>query len=336
MKHFSFKKLNICACMFFVLMVCAVPILGVFHIEWGCYVLLFLGAVSFFILFFLYQKKVSEYFDMVDNGMDQMLSNQERIELPEVDDTESVFSRFNSKLLRLYEALRISEDKAEMEKQAMQGMIADLSHQIKTPVANIKMDLEVLKSRDMSKGKQMEFLERTIHQTDKMDFLIKSIIKMSRLESGAIQIIPKMQDFTLTLANALLSVSSLAEQKDIEIIVECPQPFMIKHDAKWTEEAVFNLLENAVKYTPEHGKIKVYGEVREIGAYLSIVDNGRGISEELQGAIFTKFFRAPDVHNMPGAGVGLYLTRKIIEAQEGYVTVSSMIGQGSTFTIQFL
>lgn len=336
MKRFSFKGLNICAIGVFVLLICGAAILGALHIGWGCYVLLVLGAVAFLVLFFFYQRKVSDYFDMVDAGMDQMLSGKDGIELPEADDTESIFSRFNAKLLRLYEALRVAEENADAEKQTMQGMIADLSHQIKTPVANIKMDLELLGSRDMPREMQREFLERTAHQANKMDFLIQSIIKMSRLESGAIQIVPKMQDLTLTLANALMSVSSLAEQKNIEIAVECPQPFMIKHDRKWTEEAIFNLLENAVKYTSKYGEIRVFGEMRESGAFLSISDTGMGIPEELQGAVFSKFFRAPDVHNMPGAGVGLYLTRKIMEAQGCYVTVSSAVGKGSSFRIQFL
>lgn len=264
-----------------------------------------------------------------------MLLAKREVELPEVQDSESVFSRFVAKLSRLYDALRIAEANAEDEKRVMQGMVADLSHQIKTPVANIKMDLELLSARKMSPEKQQEFLERIVHQADKMDFLIQSIIKMSRLEIGAIQIIPTKADLAQTLVNALLSISAVVEQKGIDISVDCPQPCVIRHDPKWTEEAIFNLLDNAVKYTPTSGKIKVQVELREAGANLTISDTGMGIPEELQGAIFSKFFRAPNVRNMPGAGVGLYLTRQIIEAQGGYVTVTSN-EHGSTFAIQFL
>lgn len=271
----------------------------------------------------------------MNDGMEQMLLTKHEVDLPEVQDSESVFSRFCAKLSRLYDALRVAEANAEDEKRIMQGMVADLSHQIKTPVANIKMDLELLAIRQMTPDKQQEFLERTRHQADKMDFLIQSIIKMSRLESGAIQISPSKADLAQTLVNSLISVSAAAEQKAIDISVDCPQPCFVQHDPKWTEEAIFNLLDNAVKYIPARGNIKVWVEVRESGTYLTISDTGIGIPEELQGAIFSKFFRAPNVHNMPGAGVGLYLTRQIMEAQGGYVTVSSS-NQGSTFTIQFL
>lgn len=333
---FSFRRQNRCAICICILMLLSIPILLHFQMDWAAYVVLAAGGIAFFILFHAYQRKVMDFFDEVNEGMDQMLSGRSDVLLPEVEDPENLFARFVSKLSRLYEALRIAEAGADEEKRVMQGMVADLSHQIKTPVANIKMDLELLSARKMPSDQQREFLERTLHQADKMDFLIQSIIKMSRLESGAIRILPQQADFAVTLANALLSVSAAADRKGIEIAVDCPQPFPVRHDPKWTEEAVFNLLDNAVKYSPEGGTIEVRVEMREAGAYLSVTDHGMGIPEEWQGAVFSKFFRAPAVHNLPGAGVGLYLARQILEAQGGYVTVRSAVGEGSTFTARFL
>lgn len=333
---FSFRRQNRCAICICILMLLSIPILLHFQMDWAAYVVLAAGGIAFFILFHAYKRKVIDFFDEVNEGMDQMLSGRSDVLLPEVEDPENLFARFVSKLSRLYEALRIAEAGADEEKRVMQGMVADLSHQIKTPVANIKMDLELLSARKMPPDQQQEFLGRTLHQADKMDFLIQSIIKMSRLESGAIRILPQQADFAATLANALLSVSAAADRKGIEIAVDCPQPFPVRHDPKWTEEAVFNLLDNAVKYSPEGGTIEVRVEMREAGAYLSVTDHGMGIPEEWQGAVFSKFFRAPAVHNLPGAGVGLYLTRQILEAQGGYVTVRSAVGEGSTFTARFL
>ena len=333
---FSFRRQNRCAICICILMLLSIPILLHFQMDWAAYVVLAAGGIAFFILFHAYQRKVMDFFDEVNEGMDQMLSERIDVLLPEVEDPENLFARFVSKLSRLYEALRIAEAGADEEKRVMQGMVADLSHQIKTPVANIKMDLELLSARKMPPDQQQEFLGRTLHQADKMDFLIQSVIKMSRLESGAIRILPQQADFAVTLANALLSVSTAADRKGIEIAVDCPQPFPVRHDPKWTEEAVFNLLDNAVKYSPEGGTIEVRVEMREAGAYLSVTDHGMGIPEEWQGAVFSKFFRAPAVHNLPGAGVGLYLTRQILEAQGGYVTVRSAVGEGSTFTARFL
>lgn len=336
MKFFSFKKLNRCAFGTCILMMLSAVFLMKFELYLISYIFLVMGGIVFLLLFFAYQRKVSDFFDEVNECMEQMISVREEVQLPEVRDSETVFARFVSKMERLYDALRIAEANAEDEKRVMQGIIADLSHQIKTPVANIKMDLELLSFRKMSPEKQQEFFERTLHQADKMDFLIQSIIKMSRLESGAIKLAPYDTNLAQTLANALSSVSSAAEQKEIDISVDCPQSLIVRHDPKWTEEAIFNLLDNAVKYSATNEKIKVRAEIREIGVYLIITDRGKGIPEELQGAIFSKFFRAPDVSNMPGAGVGLYLTRQIMEAQGCYVTVNSVPDKGSTFTIQFL
>lgn len=333
---FSFRRQNRCAICICILMLLSIPILLCFQIDWAAYVVLAAGGIAFFVLFHAYQRKVMDFFDEVNEGMDQMLSGRSDVPLPEVEDQENLFARFVSKLSRLYEALRIAEAGADEEKRVMQGMVADLSHQIKTPVANIKMDLELLSARKMPPDQQQEFLGRTLHQADKMDFLIQSVIKMSRLESGAIRILPQQADFAVTLANALLSVSTAADRKGIEIAVDCPQPFPVRHDPKWTEEAVFNLLDNAVKYSSEGGTIEVRVEMREAGAYLSVTDHGMGIPEEWQGAVFSKFFRVPAVHNLPGAGVGLYLTRQILEAQGGYVTVRSTVGEGSTFAVRFL
>lgn len=154
-----------------------IPIFIFLHFYWQAYILLAAGGVLFFLLFLTYQHKVVDFFDAVDIQMEQMLSKGGEVRFPEVQDVESVFSRFVSKLTRLYDALRIAR---ENEKRVMQGM-----------VANMKMDLELLSSRQMEPKKQREFLERTMHQADKMDFLIQSIIKMSRLESGAIRILPQ-------------------------------------------------------------------------------------------------------------------------------------------------
>ncbi len=335
-KQYSFRRENHCALCICVLMLLSIPVLLFFRLDWGAYVVLGIGGVMFYLLFQAYQRKVTDFFDQVNEGMDQMLSMGSDVFLPEVEDHENVFSRFVSKLSRLYGAMRVAEENADEEKRVMQGMIADLSHQIKTPVANIKMDLELLSKRQMSPQRHQEFLERTLHEADKMDFLIQSIIKMSRLESGAIQILPEQADLARTLANALLSVSAGASQKEIGITVDCPQPLIVRHDPKWTEEALFNLLDNAVKYSPQAETIEIHVEMREAGVYLLITDHGMGIPEEWQGAVFSKFFRAPSVHNLPGAGVGLYLTRQILEAQGCYVTVKSAVGEGSTFSVQFL
>ena len=115
--------------------------------------------------------------------------------------------------------------------------------------------------------------------------------------------------------------------------MECPEDLCVSHDSKWTEEAIFNLLDNAVKYTPEGGDIHVTVQDWEMYLEIAVTDTGRGIPESVQATIFKRFYREEAVHDVDGIGIGLYLAREIITMQGGYITVESEVGKGSTFSI---
>lgn len=118
--------------------------------------------------------------------------------------------------------------------------------------------------------------------------------------------------------------------------MECPEHLDARHDRKWTSEALFNILDNAVKYTPAGGQIRVSVEGLEMYVKINIADTGIGISEQHQGTIFKRFYREDAVHDVEGIGIGLYLAREIMTLQEGYIRVASEIGQGSTFSVFLL
>lgn len=115
--------------------------------------------------------------------------------------------------------------------------------------------------------------------------------------------------------------------------VDCPENLTVDHDSKWTAEALFNLLDNAVKYTPAGGKITVTVEKWEMYVEIKVADTGKGISESNQAAIFRRFYREEEVHEQPGVGIGLYLAREIVTKQGGYIKVVSELGNGSAFSI---
>ena len=186
---------------------------------------------------------------------------------------------------------------------------------------------------DMTKENQIAFLMNSKKQVDKLDFLIQSMIKTSRLEVGIIQLEPRQCSIYDTLANTLGSIFLMAESKHINIAVDCKEGMTAIHDRKWTEEAIFNILDNAVKYTKENGKIDI--TVTELSAYIKIEikDNGIGIDEKNHGLIFKRFYRHPEVHSIDGIGIGLYLAREIITLQEGYIKLISKVGEGSTFSV---
>ena len=181
--------------------------------------------------------------------------------------------------------------------------------------------------------KQKEFLTAQATQLDKLDFLMQAMIKTSRLETGVISLEKKSQPLYDTLAAALGGILLNAEKKQINVQVDCPENLVVSHDRKWTSEALFNILDNAVKYTPEGGQIRVSVESWEMYVKIDIADTGIGISEQHQGAIFKRFYREDIVHDVDGIGIGLYLAREIVTLQGGYIRVTSEVGKGSTFSV---
>ena len=219
------------------------------------------------------------------------------------------------------------------ERADLQELISDISHQVKTPIANLKMLDATLLEQNVSPEKQKEFLLAMDSQLDKLDFLMQAMIKTSRLEAGVIALEPKPQAIYDTLAAALGGILLNAEQKKITVTVDCPETVTAAHDRKWTTEALFNILDNAVKYTPESGKIHVAVVCWEMYVKIDISDTGIGIPEQHQGTIFKRFYREDSVHDAPGIGIGLYLTREIITRQGGFIRVASEVGSGSTFSV---
>lgn len=168
-------------------------------------------------------------------------------------------------------------------------------------------------------------------QTDKLDFLLQSMVKMSRLENGIIRIRKEKNRLKQTLTAAVSQIVPAASKKSLQLHVTCDEDFILKYDAKWTEEAIFNVLDNAVKYTNFGGCIYVRVIRQEIFTKISIQDTGKGILPERQAEIFSRFYREPEIHDVNGVGIGLYLTRKILELQNGYIEVRSEKAKGSEF-----
>ena len=178
-----------------------------------------------------------------------------------------------------------------------------------------------------------DFIRGIRSQTDKLDFLFQALVKTSRLETGVIQLDKKPGRLFDTVAQAMSGIVYAAEKKEIAVSVDCPEDLTVSHDSKWTSEALFNLLDNAVKYTPAGGKIAVSVVLWEMYVEIKVTDTGKGISESNQATIFQRFYREEEVHEQQGVGIGLYLAREIVTRQGGYIKVVSEPGKGSEFSI---
>ena len=284
-----------------------------------------------FILTQTFAKRLSLFTSDLCQTLDNMIDGDK--EPKQTDDSETLFARISYRLIRLYQIMQENRRKVDEERQELQTLVSDISHQVKTPVSNLKMVTDTLLTRSVSEAERIDFIRGIRVQTDKLDFLFQALVKTSRLETGIIRLEKKAGRIYDTVAQAMSGIVYAAEKKQIGVSVDCPENLMVAHDSKWTSEALFNLLDNAVKYTPIGGKIDVTVEQWEMYLEIKVTDTGKGISESNQAAIFRRFYREEEVHEQPGVGIGLYLAREIITQQGGYIKVVSELGEGSSFSI---
>ena len=293
------------------------------------FTILVFACVAVFVAFL--RRKLVLFSDSLCRTMDDMLDGA--APPPQIHEEENLFYKINHRLLRLYEVMREKRERVAKDRADLQELISDISHQVKTPIANLQMVNATLLEQSVPEEKQREFLQASSGQLDKLDFLMQAMIKTSRLETGVISLDRKIQPLYDTLAAALGGILLNAEKKNIHVSVDCPPDLALAHDRKWTGEALFNLLDNAVKYTPEGGTIRVTVQSWELYVKIDIADSGKGIAENRQGMIFKRFYREEEVHDVDGIGIGLYLVREIVTMQGGYIKVSSAVGYGSVFSI---
>ena len=294
-------------------------------------VLLLCALIWLFLLTQIFGKRLSEFTSVLCQTLDHMIEGNEVPLRPE--DSETTLARICHRLSRLYQIMQENRRKVDEERQELQSLISDISHQVKTPVSNLKMAADTLLEKPVSEAERIDFIRGIRSQTDKLDFLFQALVKTSRLETGVIQLEKKPGRLFDTVAQAMSGIVYAAEKKEIAVSVDCPEDLTVSHDSKWTSEALFNLLDNAVKYTPAGGKIAVSVVLWEMYVEIKVTDTGKGISESNQAAIFRRFYREEEVHEQQGVGIGLYLAREIVTRQGGYIKVVSEPGKGSEFSI---
>ena len=244
---------------------------------------------------------------------------------------ESMLSSVENKLANYLAASTTSAKNVQAEKDKIKTLIADISHQTKTPIANILLYTQLLREQSLPEESQpcVDSLES---QSKKLQSLIDALVKTSRLESGIIALCPSAGNMASVIQSAISQLAPKAEEKGISIVAESIATDAV-FDPKWTEEAIFNMLDNAVKYTPSGGDVRISVASYELFSAVHIRDTGPGISEEEQPKVFHRFYRGMEHQNEEGVGIGLYLVRQIAEGQGGYVKVISEKGMGSTFSL---
>lgn len=257
----------------------------------------------------------------------------------ENDYDETKLSRLESKWKRFLAASMLSRENLNREKENVKSLVSDISHQTKTPMTNIRLYASLLGELiEAETGMQRQeeaavMIGELVRQTEKLEFLIQALTKMSRLESNIVEVRPEQQPITPLLQDVVAEAAMKADGKNIMIRNVYAGEAFACFDYKWTKEALGNVLDNAVKYSPPGSTVTLSVLEYEMYLAVSVCDEGRGIREEEIPKIFGRFYRAEEVSQEEGVGIGLYLTREILRKENGYVKVKSQPEKGSEFLL---
>ena len=301
--------------------------------------------------------------DRMLDRLEEMLDAAIKGDFEEHDYDESRLSRLETKWKQFLGASQSSRQNLEQEKERIHRLLSDISHQTKMPIANMKLYVDLLQenlenltiegnqqesqnaddresenleqniTRETQQEQIMSLLQEISRQTDKLEFLITSLTKMSRLENNIVTVQPQRQRILPLIDGAIRNLSKKAEEKDIVIHRNLPDDSMITacFDQKWTREALENILDNGIKYSPCHSEIILDAKEYEMYTAVSVCDHGIGIAENEIPKIFERFYRSSAVQQEEGVGIGLYLAREILRKENGYIKVRSNPGEGTTF-----
>ena len=297
--------------------------------------LLLLAVICAAVGYGIYKKR--RIYRDIDKLLDCVL-NQEEIIDSEVKEGE--FSSLVSKIGRIQQMLGRQVECAREEKEQVKSIVSNMSHQLKTPLANLSIYTDILDDPKLSDEKRKEMSGKMKKQIEKLGWIIGSLMKMIKLEQDVIVFEAHMLPIRQTILEAIDSVYEKVEKKgirierkNIHVSVACPKDIVLVHDRKWTAEVFVNILENAVKYTKSGGTIQIRVHSYETYTKIQLIDNGCGIHEEEIPHIFGRFYRGRETENVEGCGIGLYLSGLIFEKEKGYMTVESEYGEGSCFSV---
>ncbi|WP_343249618.1 HAMP domain-containing sensor histidine kinase [Diplocloster hominis] len=255
---------------------------------------------------------------------------------------ESELSRLEARWKQFLSSSQLSARKVQEDRQNLQSLVSDISHQTRTPLSNILLYTQLLEEKEGMPEDAGRLIGAVRGQAEKLEFLIQSLVMASRLESGILKIEPVLQPVGPVVFDAAAAIEARAGEKQIRVVLEKQdslngqlkgQEITAAFDRKWTCEALYNLLDNAVKYTHEGDTIRMGIQEYEMFVRIFVVDHGIGISEDELGQIFQRFYRGKDVRDREGVGIGLYLARSIVEKQDGYLKAVSLPEKGSEFSI---
>ena len=304
--------------------------IGFSHSIWtGGMVLLTIFLLSLIFHIFTFKRykninKLSEYLRRISSG---------DFSLDIRDNMEGELSILKSEIYKVTQMLTEYNGQLQREKVLLSDNMAEISHQLKTPLTSMMMMVDLLKDENLPMEKRREFTNLINAQLERIEWLVASLLKISKLDAGVVRMKKELIPASVLIDNLLQVFLISMELKGISYTKTIANHLNVYCDEKWTLEALINILKNCIEHTPEGGHINISVMDNALYSEIIISDNGRGIGKEDLPHIFTRFYKGKNSSH-DSVGIGLAMSYRIIKNQQGDIQVKSQLGEGSTFSIR--
>ena len=286
------------------------------------------------IIVFKYNHSESKKINEITKYIEEINRGNYKLNIEE--NTEDELSILKNELYKITIMLKEVAENSQKDKTTLKDSLSDISHQIKTPITSILIMLDnILSDENMPEDIKKDFIKDIKREIINIKFLVESILKLSKIDSNSIKFIKKEVFIKDIINEAVKNVSMLSELKNIEIIVSGDDSIKTICDLKWQVEAITNILKNCIEHSYENRKIYINYNQNNMYTELKIEDNGTGIDAKDLPHIFERFYKGKN-SSSDSVGIGLALSKSIIESNNGYIQVDSELNKGTTFIIKYL
>lgn len=304
------------------------------YFQAGMDLFLFSALALGILLVFFYLKRRQQRIDELQHYMERLCRGDYRLEPEENRDDE--LGGLRSEIYRITVQLRETAALEQHRRRALSDSVADISHQLKTPMTSMTILLDNLaENEDMDHITRQRFLSEVRRQLTGMSWLIATMLKLSRLDAGVVELKRVLLDAGVLVERCFEKLQTTAEWREVRLEAELQSGASLTVDENWTEEALCNIVKNAIEHSPAGGKVQVVTQENEVYTEIRVQDGGPGISREERDKLFQRFYRGEGA-DRDSIGIGLALAKAVVEQQHGHIQVESQEGEGTVFSLKFM
>lgn len=291
-------------------------------------------SLTIILIIIIYNKKEKAKINKITNYLKELNNHQYSLAIE--DNQEEDLSLLKNEIYKTAITLNEQTLLLKKDKESLKDSLSDISHQLKTPLTSINLMIDTLRHQDnLSSTERRELLNNIHRKITNTNFLVHSLLKLSKFDANTIEFNRQNNTLSKILKEVLDNLSTLSDLKDIKINIKGSKDISLYCDYKWEVEALTNIIKNCIEHSNSSSKIDITYQKNDIFTKIIIQDNGCGISKKDLPHIFERFYKAQN-SSKDSIGIGLSLAKTIIEKDNGYITVDSVINKGTTFTIKYL